>query len=161
MTYDMQKRAKLRCMHLLEKRDYTEKQLRDKLRTGRTEYTPEMIDEAIAYVKAYRYVDDARYACQYVECMKARKSRRQIEQELFQRGISREYVENAFEQTESVPEEGLIEQWLQKKHYCPEMADVKEARRMYAFLARKGFSGEAISRALKAGGILENREARL
>ncbi|MDO5539718.1 MAG: regulatory protein RecX [Eubacteriales bacterium] len=151
MTYDMQKRAKLRCMHLLEKRDYTEKQLRDKLRVGKTEYTPEVIDGAIAYVKSCRYIDDARYACQYVECMKDRKSRRQIEQELFQRGVSREYVESAFEQTETVPEDGLIEKWLEKKHYCQETADMKEVRRMYAFLARKGFSGEAISRALKKG----------
>ena len=81
MGYDLSKRAKLRCMHLLERRDYTEKQLRDKLRLGKTQYPPEIIDEAIAYVKAYHYVDDARYARQYVECMKVKKSRRQIEQE--------------------------------------------------------------------------------
>lgn len=151
MPCDMQKRARLRCMHLLEKRDYTEKQLRDKLRMGKTEYTQEMIDDAIAYVKSYRYVDDESYACRYVECMKERKSRRQIEQELYQRGISREQVEKAFEQTQEVPEEELIASWLEKKHFVLEEADITEQRRMYGFLARKGFSGESIRRALGKG----------
>ena len=150
MGYDLSKRAKLRWMHLLERRDYTEKQLRDKLRLGKTQYPPEIIDEAIAYVKGYRYVDDARYARQYVECMKVKKSRRQIEQELYLRGVERSLVEAAFEESESVPEEELIRGWMEKRHYQPESADEAEKRRMYAFLARKGFSGAAIGRCMKA-----------
>ncbi len=149
MEYDLQKRAKLRCMHLLERRDYTEKQLRDKLRMGKTSYSPEDIDAAIGYVKSYHYVDDARYAKQYVECMKEKKSRRQIEQELHLRGVERSLVETAFEETEDVPEEVLIRGWMEKRHYQPESADEGEKRRMYAFLARKGFSGAAIVRAMK------------
>ena len=92
MDYDMQKRAKLRCMHLLEKRDYTEKELRQKLMTGKTEYTEEQIDAAIAYVKSFHYVDDGRYACKYIEAMQSRKSRKQIEQELYQKGVAKELV---------------------------------------------------------------------
>lgn len=136
-------------MHLLERRDYTEKQLRDKLRMGKTQYPPEVIDAAVEYVKGYHYVDDARYARQYVECMKVKKSRRQIEQELYLRGVERSLVEAAFEETESVPEEVLIQGWLEKRHYRPEDAEEGERRRMYAFLARKGFSGAAIARALR------------
>ena len=149
MTYDLQKRAKIRCMHLLEKRDYTEKQLRDKLRMGKTEYPPEVIDEAIAYVKSYHYVDDSRYAAQYIEEKKARRSRRQIEQELLQKGIDREIVRQTFEETEQVPEEELIRYWMEKRHYDAQTADLSETRRMYAFLARKGFRSSAIMNALK------------
>lgn len=149
MEYDLQKRAKLRCMHLLERRDYTEKQLKDKLRMGKTEYPPEVIDAAVEYVKGYHYVDDARYARQYIECMKIKKSRRQIEQELYQRGVDRQLVEAAFEETEKVPEEELIRAWMEKRHYQPGCADEKERRRMYAFLTRKGFSGAGIARAMK------------
>lgn len=149
MEQDLKKRARLRCMHLLERRDYTEKQLRDKLRMGKTEYPPEVIEDAVQYVKGYRYVDDARYACRYVENMKERKSRRQIEQELYQRGISRELAQAAFEQVQEVPEEELILSWIKKRRYDAENADVKERQRMYAFLARKGFSQGAISRALQ------------
>ena len=150
MAYDMQKRAKLRCMHLLEKRDYTEKELRQKLTNGKTEYTQEEMDSAIEYVKSFRYVDDGRYACKYIEAMSSRKSRRQIEQELYQKGVDKELIQEAFEMTGEVPEEEQIARWMEKRHYDPESADPKEKQKMYAFLARKGFRPENIQRALKA-----------
>lgn len=151
MEYDQLKRAKLRCMHLLEKRDYTEKQLRDKLRMGKTAYTEEQIDAAIEYVKGYHYVDDGRYASQYIASMCSRKSKRQIAQELYLRGVNRELVDAAFEESDEIREEEQILEWMRKKHYDPESADLKEMQKMYAFLARKGFRTEEISRALKTG----------
>ena len=45
------KRAKLRCMNLLKARDYTKKQLEDKLKQGG--YPADIIEEAIAYVESY------------------------------------------------------------------------------------------------------------
>ena len=149
MAYDMQKRAKLRCMHLLEKRDYTEKELRQKLTAGKTEYTQEEMDIATV-VKSFRYVDDGKYACKYIEAMRSRKSRRQIEQELYQKGVDKELIQEAFEVTGEVPEEEQIARWMEKRHYNPESADLKEKQKMYAFLARKGFCPENIQRALKA-----------
>ena len=150
MACDMQKRAKLRCMHLLEKRDYTEKELRQKLIGGSTEYTQEEMDIAIAYVKSFHYVDDGRYACKYIEAMSSRKSRRQIEQELYQKGVDKELVQAAFEETGEVPEEEQIARWMEKRHYDPSSADLKEKQKMYAFLARKGFRPENIQRMMKA-----------
>lgn len=150
MAYDMLKRAKLRCMHLLEKRDYTEKELRQKLENGKTEYTEEQIDGAIAYVKSFHYVDDGRYACKYIEAMQSRKSRRQIEQELYQKGVDRELIQEAFEETGEVPEEEQIARWMEKRNFHPEEADLKEKQRMYAFLARKGFQAENIQRVMKS-----------
>ena len=150
MAYDMLKRAKLRCMHLLEKRDYTEKELRQKLENGKTEYTEEQIDGAIAYVKSFHYVDDGRYACKYIEAMQSRKSRRQIEQELYQKGEDRELIQEAFEETGEVPEEEQIARWMEKRNFHPEEADLKEKQRMYAFLARKGFRAENIQRVMKS-----------
>ena len=102
MAYDMQKRAKLRCMHLLEKRDYTEKELRQKLTAGKTEYTQEEMDIAIDYVKSFHYVDDGIYACKYIEAMSSRKSRRQIEQELYLKEKQKMYA------------------FLARKGFCPE-----------------------------------------
>ena len=150
MAYDMLKRAKLRCMHLLEKRDYTEKELRQKLENGKTEYTEEQIDGAIAYVKSFHYVDDGKYACKYIEAMRSRKSRRQIEQELYQKGVDKELIQEAFEVTGEVPEEEQIARWMEKRNFHPEEADLKEKQRMYAFLARKGFRAENIQRVMKS-----------
>ena len=130
MAYDMQKRAKLRCMHLLEKRDYTEKELRQKLTAGKTEYTQEEMDIAIDYVKSFHYVDDGKYACKYIEAMRSRKSRRQIEQELYQKGVDKELIQEAFEVTGEVPEEEQIARWMEKRHYNPESADLNEMLQM-------------------------------
>ena len=58
------KRAKKRVMYLLQKQDRTEKQLRDKLRENG--YSEDIIEEAIDYVMSYHYVDDERYAANYV-----------------------------------------------------------------------------------------------
>lgn len=149
MEQDLKKKARLRCLHLLERRDYTEKQLREKLRAGKTEYPPEIIDDALDYVKSYHYVDDGRYARQYVACMRERKSRLQITRELYVKGVGRAEIEAAFAETEEVPEETLILKWMEKRRFQPGQADIRETQRMYAFLARKGFSGESIKSALQ------------
>ena len=80
MTQVLPKRAKLCAMHLLEKMDKTEYQLRQKL--AALFYPDLLINEAIAYVKKYRYVDDVRYAASYMEYRRESKSIRQMEQEL-------------------------------------------------------------------------------
>ena len=108
------------------------------------------MDIAIDYVNSFHYVDDGRYACKYIEAMSSRKSRRQIEQELYQKGVDKELIQEAFEVTGEVPEEEQIARWMEKRHYDPESADLKEKQKMYAFLARKGFGSENIQRALKA-----------
>ena len=53
MTELLPRRAKKRALNLLEAKDYTSGQLREKLRQG--EYPPACIDEAIAYVESYGY----------------------------------------------------------------------------------------------------------
>ncbi len=153
ITYlpDMKKRARLRCLHLLERRDYTEKQLVDKLRLGKTPYPPEVIEDAIAYVKSYHYIDDARYCQCYVEQNQNAKSRWQMEQELRKRGISQEDLEDAFAKAGPVAEGDLIRKWLEKRHYAGPEADAMEKQRMYAFLRRRGFSSEEIRTAMGGG----------
>ncbi|MCD8023610.1 MAG: recombination regulator RecX, partial [Lachnospiraceae bacterium] len=84
------KRARLRAMHLLEKMDRTEAQLREKLR--QSFYPDEVVEDAIGYVKGFRYIDDLRYARSYLETHSSQKSLRQMEQELFAKGIDRETV---------------------------------------------------------------------
>ena len=58
------KRAKLRAMHLLEDMDRTESALREKLRQGL--YPSDVTEAAIEYVKSFGYLDDVRYAENFV-----------------------------------------------------------------------------------------------
>lgn len=141
------KRAKKRVMHLLERMDRTEKQLRDKLRQG--EYPDACIDAAIDYVKQCHYLDDFRYACTYVRYHQDKMSRRQILIKLEQKGISREDAEGALEEEYSGDEEEQIVFLLEKKHFEADKADPKEFRRTYQFLLRRGFQSSDILRAMK------------
>ncbi len=146
------KRAKLRAMHLLQKREYTVEELRRKLRQGL--YPDPVVEEALSYVASYRYTDDLRYAEDYITGHAERRSRRRIEQDLTARGIGRDTLERAWQSWERkggvLDERAQIRELLQKRSYDPDAADSKERQRTYAFLLRKGFSGEEIRRALRA-----------
>lgn len=137
------KRARRRTMHLLEKMDRTENQLRTKLRQG---YYPEdVIEDAIDYVKGYHYVDDLRYAQNYVRCHKDRKSRRMLQMELLQKGVAEGWIRQALEEEYGWEnEQEQILKWIQKKNYSSQTADIKEKQRVYRFLMRKGFHSNDI-----------------
>lgn len=145
------RRAKLRAMNLLQKRAYTEKQLRDKLTEGG--YPEEILEGAIEYVKSFRYVDDVQYAVDYLSCYEASKSVKMMELQLLSKGISKEDIREAFsrwrEQGGIQDEEGMIQKLLEKKNYR-EDCSIKEKNRIYAFLLRKGFSPDKIQEAMKA-----------
>lgn len=144
------KRATLRAMNLLKSRSYTESQLREKLLQGM--YPQTCIDTALDYVKSYHYVDDRRFAEEYIENQQEKKSRRVIGMDLLKKGIPKELIEEAFlaqaESGNGPDEEALAKQWMKKKRFDAQEADFKERQKMAAFLYRKGIGGETIRKVL-------------
>lgn len=74
-------------------------------------------------------------------------------QDLQGKGISAATMEEAWqvwrENGGEQDEQRMIREQLHKKHYDPEEeTDWKERQKIYAFLARKGFSAEAIRKAI-------------
>ena len=144
------RRARLRCMNLLKSRDYTRKQLEDKLKQGG--YPAEIIADAISYVESYGYINDERYVKDYIEYNMPRKSRLRIENDLQKKGISKELICRVFDEFKEngieADEAGMIEKLLEKKRFCVQSATDDEKRRMYGFLYRKGFHTDVINRVL-------------
>lgn len=137
------KRAKKRAMHLLEKMDRTEAQLRAKLRQGF--YPEDIVEDAIAYVKSFHYLDDARYARNYVRGQKGKKSQKRIYMDLMGKGIPKGLIAQALEEEyQKGQEQELILKWAEKKNYSSSQADLKEKQKMYQFLLRKGFQPDDI-----------------
>jgi regulatory protein len=140
------RRAKLRAMNLLKQRSYTRYALAEKLRSGG--YPEQVTREALDYVESFHYIDDKRYAQDYIEYNKERKSRAKIIRELQQKGIEDTLIQEVWEECAGEDERNLereqILYWVQKKHFCAETADFKEKQRMMAFLYRKGFKVEDI-----------------
>ena len=142
------KRAKLRAMHLLEDMDRTELGLRDKLKQGL--YPQEAIEGAVQYVKSFGYIDDLQYARRFIESRKQMKSRREIYAQLCSKGVASELIEIAFEDCyETGGEKDAILQLIRKKRVDPARATEEEMRKLYGYLARKGFRYDDIRQVIQ------------
>ena len=87
-----QKEVRKKALKLLEHMDRTEKGLYDRLlRAG---FSEALAADAVAYVKDYGYVNDARYATNYIMYRIHDKSRQKIFQELQQKGIDRQTIQS-------------------------------------------------------------------
>ncbi len=150
MTRVLPKRAKLRAMNLLKGRSYTAFQLKEKLEKGG--YPDQIVKEALDYVESFGYINDERYAADYIEYHKETKSRNRICIDLLRRGISQDIIERTWEdivgEDKKILETEQIISWMRKKHFTAETADFKEKQKMAAFLYRKGFATENIRNAL-------------
>ena len=142
----LKKRARLQCMTLLQQMDRTEQQLRQRMR--QKEYPENVIDDALTYVKSYRYVDDLRYAQNYIRSRAESKSRQQITMDLLIRGVKKDQIDRAWQLADPIDEIAQILRWSEKKSFHPDTADVKETHKFYQFLLRKGFSFSNIKKAL-------------
>ena len=144
------KRAKLRAMNLLLKKNYTTAQLSAKLSEGG--YPEEVTREALDYVASFHYTDDLRYALDYVTCHQDDKTRMRMEQDLRAKGIGKDVIEEAFRKWEEdggEQDEGrMIRELFRKRGFDPENATQEERRREYAFLMRKGFTAESVRKAI-------------
>ncbi|MBR3811792.1 MAG: regulatory protein RecX [Agathobacter sp.] len=144
------KRAKKRALHLLEQMDRTEQQLREKLMLS--EYPQRCIEDAIAYVKRFHYLDDGRYAHTFTRYKKDKMSRQQILQKLMSKGIARDVIAIAIEEEYDADESVQIRSILEKKHFSNDMADEGEFRRTYNYLLRRGFCSNDILKEMKRTG---------
>ena len=138
----LKKRATLRAMHILERTDKTEAQLRKKLEES--EYPKEAVESAIAYVTSYGYLDDRRYAKHYIEWKKKGKGKARLKMELVQKGISREIIEEVLESTDFGETREMIRQIILKKRKTNIPMNEKEKQKLYGFLMRKGFPSSDI-----------------
>lgn len=146
----LSKRAEKRALHLLEKRDYTAEGLKRKLLEGG--YSEENAELAIRQMESYRYLDDERYATQFISCYAERKTKRAIIAKLREKGIAKEVIEVAYEKFEAegnmIDEENMAKNLLLKRGYHGEQLEKRELDRHAAYLLRKGFSASDIYKAI-------------
>lgn len=141
------KRAKRRAMHLLEKMDRTEWQLRNKLLENG--YPQGLVEEAVTYVKSYHYIDDERYARTFVRLNQERKSAGRMKMDLLAKGIASDVITQAIEEENETQPELLIRRLMEKKKFDPDTADRQDTAKMYQFLLRRGFQSNEIRHVLQ------------
>ncbi len=143
-------RATKRALHLLEKMDRTRKQLYEKLKQNG--YPEECIESAISYAESYHYIDDLRYAENYIRYHQKDKSRQRLRMDLQRKGVSKADIEAALEKEYENRELEQIRLLLVKKKFSPSSADQKEKNRICQFLLRRGFRGSDISHVMREFG---------
>lgn len=154
---EQQKGACKKALRLLEKMDRTEKGLYEKLlQSG---FSEDASSFAIAYVKSYGYINDKRYAVNYILHRIHEKSRQKIFQELQQKRIDREIMQEAWEEVserEEPDERKLLRKTIEKKYESGTQLDEKAMRRLFGYLARRGFHSGDIFSVLEEMNIHQN-----
>jgi regulatory protein len=148
-TYD-------RALNLLALRARSSRELRRQLlRKGEP---ADQVDATIARLQVAGFLDDGAFARQFArsKAVGSGMSRRRIQQELGRRGVARQVSDDAiadvFEE-EQLDEHGVVEQAARKKLRSLENLDaVTRKRRLYAFLARRGYDLDDIRRVMQAVG---------
>ena len=149
-------RGKRKALELLQLQDRTTKELHDKLVAG--DYTEAQTWEIIAYVASFRYIDEQRYAMNYIRSHAKTKSVREMRQTLLQRGVSAEIFETAYEkfvqesadgEQESESPELLAARRFAERRVRGGSLSYEARTKLYAALVRKGFSQDTIRSVLE------------
>lgn len=139
-------RAKSRGMWFLDRADYSEKTLFEKIVAGGI--SSAAAARAVARIKELGLIDDVRLASRLAEQMSdANVSKREAYAKLYNKGIPTDVIKSVLEETE-FDELSQIEAVIQKK-YRTKMSDKDGLQKVYAALIRKGFSYSAVREAIK------------
>ena len=138
-------RAKKQVLNILKRMDKTEKEIITKL--GQAGYTDVIISETLDYINSFNYIDDERYARQYVRYKRDSHSKREIMNGLLLKGVSKEIAIEAIEE-EYESEETAILRAIKKRRRANEDLSDEDKRKLTANLYKKGFDLELIKRLL-------------
>lgn len=130
-------------IYLLSARDYTTKEIENKLK--KAEYSDEVIEEVIQYGLEKHYLDDMRYAEDYIRLKKSTKSIRQLKYQLSRKGIP-DFILNQIEQSDDKEElQNKIYKYREKKTGTEYEKDAKT----YQYFVRKGYNSSIIKELLR------------
>jgi regulatory protein len=118
----------------------------------------ELVDRAIARLQDQGLLDDAAFAQSFTRAkvLGAQQSRRRVQQDLARKGVARQVSDVAIAavfEDEGVDQREMVEAAARKKlRSLVKLDPVVRRRRLYAFLARRGYDGDDIRKAMEAVG---------
>lgn len=149
-------RGKRYALSILSDRDYTVKGLREKLISAG--YSIEHQDIIIKYILSFNYVDDVRYAVNYIRSKEESKTKRYIEEHLRLKGVASADIKEAYEQVENmhridgVDEKTIkmtaLDKAINKKLKPSDYENKDKITKVMQSLLREGFNYSDIKEAL-------------
>lgn len=139
------KRARERALYILDNAYKTKKQIVDKLKSGC--YPSFIIDRVIEYLTEYDLVNDYRYTMLYIDYKSESKSKRQMIQDLYSKGISKSIIDTAFENVD-FSDDNSLKKVIEKRISRYNLNEKKDMEKFYRYLVGKGYAYSDIKRAL-------------
>ncbi len=151
--------AKKRALYLLGGRDYSRKELFEKLLKN---YSRETCETAVEQMAQYGYLDDRRYADKLAhKLVKVQKyGKKRAKMMMIQKGLGPQTADEALSRYSSDDMVEEITAVIEKKYMDKLSADgtegMRETQKVMAALARRGYGYEDIKRAISL--VKENAE---
>ncbi|MBR3039080.1 MAG: regulatory protein RecX [Lachnospiraceae bacterium] len=147
------KRALDRSYKLLMSKDYTEKQIREKLNADG--YPENIIENTVTKLKEQKYLNDSRYTENFIFWKAKSKSKRRLMTDLRAKGIgsgdAEEIYNKLLARNDIDSEEDVAKEFLQKKGFDAKNATFEEKEKMKQTLLRKGYSFDTVFHLLGRG----------
>lgn len=138
--------AKLKALALLERRDYTRRELKEAL--SRRGFPEKAVVEALDYVDSYHYIDDTHYTESYLSYKAQGKSRRMIYQTLLSKGVDSETIRSCMEAC-PVDDVENIRQICRRKFGDIHETSPEKKQKIFNYFLRKGYKYGDIASVIK------------
>ncbi len=135
-------RGKKQVLNLLQRMDKTRQEVIRKLQESG--YCEEIIYDIMKYIDSYNYLDDDKYARQYIRYKRESKSKREIERTLIIKGVSKDIIGQAISE-EYGSEDEAIKKAIKKKNRsdnCDLSQD--DLQKLMVYLYNRGFNMDII-----------------
>lgn len=143
-----------KALSLLSRQKYTKKAITDKLKAKG--YEAEIIDVVVGKLKEYGYISDTDFATSFVNCNNS-KSKRMLEVNLLQKGISREIIKQVLDENITLESEREKCTEATNKYMKNKEMNDSTIKKLKAHLLYKGFSFEDINYCIKSlGGEIDD-----
>ena len=136
MNEEMKKSAE-KAMSLLLFQDRTEKELEHRLLQNG--FSEDAVAGTMDYVKEYGYIDDARYAANFIMLKGESKSKKEIEYKLKQKGVDSDIIYEAFRELTGDTKALKNAIRLRLRGGGKEISDERKKQKLIAYLVRRGF----------------------
>lgn len=135
-----------KAMDYLSRSMKTQKQVTDYL--YKKGYAPAVVRYVVDKLVDYKYVDDSMYARTYVEQNGKTKGNRRLQQELQQKGISREQAEEFANLPKEVSQQSAAT--LAQKYMKNKPADLKTLQKLQRYLLSRGYDFDTVNGIVRA-----------
>jgi regulatory protein len=142
-----------RAAKLLAAKQRSVEELRERLLSGRGA-TKANVDEVIARLREYGYLDDAKFAQSYATLRLRERpiGRRRLQRDLWLKKVDKQTAETALDEVfEATPAEDLIDRAIAKRIRLRGKPKTREdAKKLFDHLLRQGFEFELVSEKVRA-----------